>query len=370
MRNSVFQIRRPTNGAVRVSRKFLVFVLVALLVSWPLQDRVQATAGDLDPTYRPLSADETQVIFNTGNAGKGETDACCPSGSLNCAVTVPGTSNPWLSGMPNGTDAGDGDTAPNQSATEVNCLTVFPGDRLTFTPNGMVSNGPFSCCPVSGAEGDCFILSHSRGAQFGISNITAPLNSLVGVFLGPEPPDMSAPPSPLNFSASSERNYENISPLLKQVFFIGDGRRFTTAGLLCQSVIVPSGATRLFLGTMDGFGWINNVGAFGVAVCNSTISIFDICLQDDSNGNLLQFNSTTSDYQFTRCRSGLTLGGTGTLTRKGNLITLQHTTADRRVSAQIDTSTKKATASVQVFSQGTTFTITDRNMTNNTCSCP
>lgn len=97
---------------------------------------------------------------------------------------------------------------------------------------------------------------------------------------------------------------------------------------------------------------------------------FDLCIQDDSNGNILQLNSTTSDYQFTRGSGGLVLGGTGKVTKKGNLITLQHTAADRRVSAQIDTGTKKATASVQVFSQGTTFTITDRNTSNNTCSCP
>jgi uncharacterized delta-60 repeat protein len=95
---------------------------------------------------------------------------------------------------------------------------------------------------------------------------------------------------------------------------------------------------------------------------------FDYCLQDDSSGNLLQINTETWEYQFTNC-AGLTIGGTGILTKRGSLITLQHNGSDRRVMATIDTSTNKATASVQLFSQGRTFTITDRNITNNTCAC-
>ena len=95
---------------------------------------------------------------------------------------------------------------------------------------------------------------------------------------------------------------------------------------------------------------------------------FDLCLQDDSNGSLLQFNSTTGAYQFTSC-GGFTIGGTGVITRRGGLITLQQNGPDRRVSAKIDGVLNKGTASVQIFSQGTTFTITDRNTLNNTCSC-
>lgn len=95
---------------------------------------------------------------------------------------------------------------------------------------------------------------------------------------------------------------------------------------------------------------------------------FDLCIQDDSNGNILQINTTTGDYQFTNC-AGLTIGGTGILTKRGSQITLQHNASDRRVMASIDSSTKRATASIQLFSQGRTFSITDRNITNSTCAC-
>src|SRR5262249_35830976 len=33
-----------------------------------------------------------------------------------------------------------------------------------------------------------------------------------------------------------------------------------------QQVVVPDGATRLFLGSMDGYGWYNNFGSFSVQV--------------------------------------------------------------------------------------------------------
>ncbi|HET9834372.1 MAG TPA: PEP-CTERM sorting domain-containing protein [Vicinamibacterales bacterium] len=47
-------------------------------------------------------------------------------------------------------------------------------------------------------------------------------------------------------------------------FFIGDGRRLD--GVTPQYFIVPNGATRLFLGTMDGFEWNNNAGSLDVTV--------------------------------------------------------------------------------------------------------
>src|SRR5262249_15542725 len=83
---------------------------------------------------------------------------------------------------------------------------------------------------------------------------------------------------------------------------------------------------------------------------------FDICLQDDSNGSLLKINSTTGEYLFSRC-NGFVLGGRGSLTLRGSLITLQDNAVDRRISARIDKSLGTGTASIQLFSQGTTFTI-------------
>lgn len=97
-------------------------------------------------------------------------------------------------------------------------------------------------------------------------------------------------------------------------------------------------------------------------------SPFDLCLQDESNGNILLINSITGEYQFSNC-GGLTLAGFGSLTKKGCQITLQVNGADRRILARIDTCLKSGTASIQIPAQGTTFTILDRNTANNTCAC-
>ncbi len=54
------------------------------------------------------------------------------------------------------------------------------------------------------------------------------------------------------------------------MFFIGDGRTGTGAGA-AQSFVVPAGATRLFLGVSDGFGWFNNSGSFAVTIASGAV---------------------------------------------------------------------------------------------------
>jgi len=97
---------------------------------------------------------------------------------------------------------------------------------------------------------------------------------------------------------------------------------------------------------------------------------FDLCIQDESSGDTLQVSSITGDYQFVSCRTRTTIGGTGVVTRQGSILTLQHFSSDRRVLARIDGGVNRATASIQMFSLGTTFGIMDRNTTNNICACP
>jgi uncharacterized delta-60 repeat protein len=140
--------------------------------------------------------------------------------------------------------------------------------------------------------------------------------------------------------------------------FFGFGDQIFAAALQNDGKIVAAGITT---------GGIQS--DFALARYNGDGPSFDICLQDDSTGNLLQFNSTTGDYQFTRCGGSLVLGGKGSLISRGGTFTLQDYEADRRVLARVDTSVNRGTASVQIFSQATTFTITDRNTLNNTCTC-
>jgi len=176
------------------------------------------------------------------------------------SVVVPGTSDPWLAGMPNGSTARGSDVAPTQSPVEVLGLSLVPGTGLTFGVTGSVNNfqGPSGLGPDGGG-----IFSHTAGAENGIANVTAPINSLVGIFLGADQPDLTAAPGGLIFNTTASRDFTTLSPLIKQPFFIGDG---LTSVSVVQTVAVPTNATRLFLGTMDGFAWFNNSGQFDVQV--------------------------------------------------------------------------------------------------------
>ncbi len=171
-------------------------------------------------------------------------------------IVVPGTSNPWLSGMPNGSAADFGDLAPAQSPILFAGISLVAGTTLQFTVAGSVFNGAGGT--TDGPDGGA-VFSHSVGAENGIADTTAPINSLIGVFLSANQPSLTLAPSAfVNFPTAP-----TISPGLKQPFFIGDGLTGTGTGTR-QQFIVPAGATRLFLGTMDGFTWSNNSGAFTV----------------------------------------------------------------------------------------------------------
>lgn len=92
---------------------------------------------------------------------------------------------------------------------------------------------------------------------------------LVGVFLDDSEP-LDPAPNRLNFTGADD--FTELSPLLNQVFFIGDGLTGTGVGNV-QRFIVPAGATRLYLGfeDADNFqgnpGWYNdNTGELAVTL--------------------------------------------------------------------------------------------------------
>ena len=176
----------------------------------------------------------------------------------------------WLV-SPLGTSAslgdGIGDYAPAQSPVYAGSVTA--GATITWSATGLVGNGPSE--PEFGPNGDVTgslygLFDHGSGAENGISDVLSiGVDSLMGVFLGPVCRQDQLP-SALDFS-SIEFTYTTLSPAVDQVFYMGDGS--------VQSLIVPTGATRLFLGTMDGFGWDNNLGAFDVNLQNVTAPVPD-----------------------------------------------------------------------------------------------
>lgn len=93
----------------------------------------------------------------------------------------------------------------------------------------------------------------------GISGYLGPQGALTGVFLDDAVPTSGAPAT-LDFTLGGlGTDFGSLSPALGQVFYIGDG---VGAGNVLQSFVAPAGATRLFLGIPDGFGFNGPPGAY------------------------------------------------------------------------------------------------------------
>ncbi|WP_298669591.1 PEPxxWA-CTERM sorting domain-containing protein [uncultured Sphingomonas sp.] len=144
---------------------------------------------------------------------------------------VPGTSNPFLAGASGGDNVvmnGYTDTAAANSPVGV---SVIGGQTLAISATGAVSNCPG--CLLSGPNGAGGVASAGVTANGfteivnGYSNL--PLNGLIGVF-------------------------NNLG--MNNPFLIGTGGTF----------VVPTGATTLYLATVDGYQWSNNIGSFSVNV--------------------------------------------------------------------------------------------------------
>jgi hypothetical protein len=137
------------------------------------------------------------------------------------------------------------------------------GNVLSFTGPGIPTPGitgtttPCAACPSAGADGA------NLGSQPPATNISLSSTNisgiqytgiemfLIGVFLGP-----GLPGSPVasigdyGTGAVVTPNQLTYTPLVGQTFFVGDGLTGTGSGSV-QQFIVPTGATRLFLGFAD-----------------------------------------------------------------------------------------------------------------------
>jgi hypothetical protein len=93
----------------------------------------------------------------------------------------------------------------------------------------------------------------ANGFLGGISYNATLADPLLGVFLGPGLPGSA--PADLDFRGAE--NFTSLSPLVGQVFWIGDGLTGTGSGSP-QVFNVPATATRLFLGIYDGPAFDNS----------------------------------------------------------------------------------------------------------------
>jgi hypothetical protein len=173
---------------------------------------------------------------------------------------------------------GAGHPAPNNAPTlgthgggippaSVSLSLLGNPSTLNIKASGTVSF--CTSCGNNGPNGTSSFITDAAPLR-GISGITnLPARSLVAVFTSDVEPFDPAPAS-LNFG-SIGTGYSTLSPLLRQMFFVGTGSNSLSTST--QAILVPSGATHIYFGLVDGYsyqdtpdGYEDNNGAFSVSI--------------------------------------------------------------------------------------------------------
>lgn len=185
--------------------------------------------------------------------------------SAQAVVVVPGTSDPYLAGQPDGASCCSGDHAPGQSPV-LAMSGLTGGQVLTFSATGGATYSSYYLSPPSptpdGDPGFYIDMSAYQDPNVPIAGTgSVPINALVGVFLGDTLPAVAARPS----ARDDGTTFLAVAPQIAQIFWIGDGLTGTGTGTV-QQFTVPTGATRLFLGTVDTYEWNNDAGSITVTI--------------------------------------------------------------------------------------------------------
>jgi len=171
-------------------------------------------------------------------------------------LAVPGTAQLMLAGQPAGSTY-YGDSAPWSSPPQA-AIPVVPGQGLRIVGTGLIGlNAQTPAISPTGTSTNANLFEYG---YYGIGPIRVALGALIGVFVS-DRIDPNAVPPKVDFTLPSVQDPPRLSPLLQQPFLIGTG---LTTGGTPKVFVVPTGATRLFLGAAAGT--MSNTGYFLVTV--------------------------------------------------------------------------------------------------------
>ena len=179
------------------------------------------------------------------------------SAAAQTTVSVPGTANIYGAGFATA-------PAPNGSGGGVLPTSYsLPAGTTSLTFTGVTGSATFAvgtATPNAADGGTSFSALTQLSAYNSLSGITytGRTTFLAGVFLDGSTPAGSEPATLIYNDTSAGAS--NFSPLLRQVFFVGDGLDSSAATQLFN---VPSGATRFFMGFADSWNGSSITGVPG-----------------------------------------------------------------------------------------------------------
>ena len=242
---------------------------------------------------------------------------------------------------------------------------------------------------MTGAGGGLVV---SRGSSSSIENTIIALNTAagsspagpdVGGFVVSEGHNLIGAADSLSTGFTNGVNGDQVGTVASPVNpklgpLQNNGGPTETLGLLSGSPAIDGGddsvlnAPLLLAFDQRGTGFPRKAGAHvDIGAFEVQPPPFDTCLKDNTNGNLLQWNSTTGVYTFTDCATGFTLSGTGTAALVNNMRMLTDSRSNRKISAAWNIGQRTGTATIDIMiAQGVwqLFRINDTNPSA-VCSC-
>lgn len=254
------------------------------------------------------------------------------------------------------------------------CKNVTVAAGANCTANASIDNGSFDP-----DQGDTITLSQSPPGPYAIGNtlvtltvtdnhgVASQCQATVTVTDSGQPVFPNGCPAPITVTASASCPF-TTSAAASYSTPAATGNCGGNIPVACNppsGSMFPVGTTTV---TCTANGGPNNTGT-----CSFTVTLYSFCVQDETTaGNFALINAATGDYLFF-CNGVLVASGRGTLTVRGCLGSIEHIKGDRRVLIQWDASAQSGmgsgTASVRLGST-TKCSITDKNMSNNSCVAP
>jgi hypothetical protein len=250
-----------------VSGNHYTFVITQDGTSYRSQNNGTITGDTIHGEFLDTNGTDTTYVATRTSAVSSDASSLSPSGSLS-QVTINATDNIFGAGLsvaPEPGGDGGGTTpfdVPVPSGTTWMTFSDVTG-TVSYEPGG--SNGPDGSTTGSSIS--------AAGTISGIVDGTG-VFYLTGVFLdGPQPATTSttsgtatsgstgSSSAPTSLDFSGDHSFPSLSPVLGQVFFIGDGLTGTGTGNV-QYFQVPTGATDLYLGFADAQSFQGSPGTY------------------------------------------------------------------------------------------------------------